>query len=84
MLGTSYTDDGLVIQSTHCSRIWVVHIYPSELTHYYLSPHSILITPFLTFITISSKASFTGTPTVVIKATNISGSQYPCMMPVIP
>ena len=37
----------------------------------------------MVLITMSNKASSAGTPTVVITATNMYGSQAPCMMTVI-
>ena len=42
------------------------------------------MTTFLVFIPKSEKASPTGIHTVVITDTDISGSQDPCMLPVIP
>ena len=37
----------------------------------------------MVFIPISAKKSSTGIPTVGVTATDISGSHYPCMLPVI-
>ena len=84
MLLKSFSDDGLVIQSTHWSTFWVRHIYSSEITEDSLPSQSILITTCMDFIKIPPKDSYNGIPTVVIKATNRSGSQAPCMMPVLP
>ena len=83
MLGTSSPDGGLVIQYTHWYKLWVGHTYPSELTQDSLSSYSIWITTFLYFIPVSDKSSSTGTPTVVITDTNISGYQAPCKLPVL-
>ena len=76
MLGTSSTDGGLVSQYTHWYKIWVGHTSPRNLTQYTLTPHSISITTFSEFIPILTKASSSGTTTMVITATDISGSQY--------
>ena len=80
MLGTSSTDYGLVSQSTHWYNLWVDHTSPSNFTQDASPLHSIWITTFLVLITIPIKASSTGIHTMVITDTNISGSQYPCML----
>ena len=84
MLGTSPPDDGLVIQSTQWSMIWVGNKYTSDLTQDNSPSHSIWITTFLAFIKISAKSSSNGTPTVEIKVTDIYGSQAPFMLPILP
>ena len=83
ILGTSYPDDGLVSESTHWSKFWIGHNSPSDLTQDTSPLHSIWITTFLAFIPILAKTYSTGTPTVVITATNIYGYQSPCLMPVL-
>ena len=83
MLGNFSTDGGLVSQSTHWSTLWFDHTYPCELTHDDSPSNSVWITIFMEFIPISSKASSTGTPTVVIISTNISGSQDTCMLSIL-
>ena len=80
MLVTSSLDGGLVSQSTQRSTIWFGRTYPCDLAQDSLPPHYIIITTFMNFITISLKASSTGTPTVMITATNISGYQAPCRL----
>ena len=84
MLGTSSTDDGSVIQSTHWYTIWVGHNSPREFTQDALTPHYIWITTFMNFIPISPKASSNGTPTIVTKDTDIFGSQSTYMITVLP
>ena len=84
VLGTSSSDDGLVKKSTNWCMLWVGRIYPNYLTHYALPSHLIWFTAFLEFIPISTKASSTGTPTIVITATNTSGAQDFFLFPVIP
>ena len=84
MLGTSSINYGLVSQSTHWYTLWVGHTYPRNFTQDTSPSHSIWITTFLVFITISAKSSSTGIHTVVITATDISGYQDNYMLPVIP
>ena len=84
MLGTSYYNDGLVRQPIHLSVLWVSHNFLIECNQDDSPLHSIQITDFLAFITISAKSSFTGTLTVVTRDTYIYGSQDPCMMLVLP
>ena len=84
ILGVSSPYGGLVSQSTHLSTLFVVHNPSSDLTQDAFPSHSILITTFMDFIPISAKASSTGSPTVVITATDIYGSKAPFMMPFIP
>ena len=84
MLVTSSPDDGLVIQSTHWSTLWVGHTYPSEFTQDDSPSLSIWITAFLVFIPIQVKASSTGIPIVVITDFDISGSQDTCILTVLP
>ena len=74
---------GLVIQSDHWSTLSVDHTPPSHLTQDASPSHSIWIITFLDFIPISAKASSTGTPPVVIAATNPYLYQAPCVLLVI-
>ena len=64
--------------------IWPVHNYTDDFVHTPSESHSKLTTPFLLFIPLYVKFSSTDIHTVVTTATNIYGSQYPCMFPVIP
>ena len=84
MLGTFSTDDGLVSQFAHWFTLWVEHTSPRKFTQDGSPPHSIQISTFLTFNPISYKAYYTGTPATGITATNISVSQAPCKINVLP
>ena len=84
VFGNSSTSGGLVIQYTHWSTIWVCRTSPSEPTQDTFYSHSKWITISLDLISISSISSSTGTPTVVIIATNLSVSWAPFVLPVIP
>ena len=82
-MGNSYLDDGLVRQSTYWFTLWVVHTSTNNFTQDASLSHSIWMTTFLVFIPISSKYSSNGTPTMVIKDTDLYASQDPCMLPVL-
>ena len=84
ILGTSSPDGGSVRQYTHLFTLLFDHPSPSDLTHNHFTSHSLLIITFIYYITISYKTSSTGTPTVEIKATNLSVYQAPCMFSFIP
>ena len=84
MLGNSYSGAGLVSHSNHCSTLWVLHPYSIEFIHYSSPPHYKWITALLAFIPISDNASYTGTPTDIITATNLSGSHTTWMFNVLP
>ena len=83
MLGTYSPGNGLVIQYTHYSTLWVGHTSPSDFTQYASPSHSIRITPFLVLIPIPAKAYYYDIPTVLITNTDLSGSQDLCMFPII-
>ena len=83
MLGNSYIYDALVRKSTHCYTLWVVHNYPSDLNKDVSPPHSIWITNFMKFITISDKEYSTGTPTVLITTANSFEYRSNLMLPII-
>ena len=83
MMGTSSPYCGLAIKYTHWPTLLVVNTFPIDLTQDASPIYPILTNTFLYFIPISSKASYTGTPTV-ITATNIYGSQASFIMTVIP
>ena len=84
MLGTSYFGAGPVSHSTHWYTIWVSHHSSSDFIHPSSLLHSKWINTHLAFISMRDNASSTVTLTVVNTATNISKSQAPWMLPVIP
>ena len=83
MLGTYSTDGGLVKQYTHWYALCIGNTSPSDLNQDAPPSQSIQVTTFMDLITISDKAYYTGTTTVVITATNIYELQDLHMIPVI-
>ena len=84
MLGNSSLDHRLVTQYTHWYTFGIGHDSTSDLIQYYSPPHSIRTIKFMNFIPLSTKASSTGTPTVEISATNITGSYAPYVIHYLP
>ena len=80
MLGTSYSGADLVSHFTHLSSLWVRHPSTTAFIHNFSQLHFKLITTLLALIPLSKKSSDTGTPTMVITATDFYGSQDPCIL----
>ena len=83
MLGASSPECGVVINSTHWSKLWVGHTSLSNLIQDALKLHSIWTTTFLVYIPTSAEVSSAGAPTSVTTATDTYGFQNTLMFHVL-